>query len=78
MLSFLYHLTHQFELEHGYRPNLLYLNPEHYEYLRLDLAAIEGMDELVHFLGMELILTPEVTHPQVVWSSTGGQNAVAI
>lgn len=30
MLSFIYQLARTFELEHGYPPNLLYLNPLHY------------------------------------------------
>jgi hypothetical protein len=77
MISFLYRLTSRFEREHGYRPNLIYLNPEHFAALRGDLAEIRGLGELVRFLGMEMIVDPEVRHPRLAWSAGAWPMAVA-
>jgi len=65
MLSYLVRLATTFEQEQGCRPNVLYLNQLHYQQLRHDLASIRGLGDLVHFLGMEIIIAAEVTHPHV-------------
>ena len=67
MLSFLFHLAHDFELSHGYQPNLLYIKQSHFEVLRQDLAEIRDLDKLSQFLGMEIVFSEEATHPHVVW-----------
>jgi len=67
MLSFLYNLAHDFELSHGYRANLLYINPRHYAALRAELEEIDNLDKLTQFLGMDLVFSDEATHPHVVW-----------
>ncbi len=77
MISFLYQLASKFEREHGYRPNLVYLNPDHFAALRGDLATIRGLGELVRFLGMEMIVDPEVRHPRLAWSAGASTIAVA-
>ena len=69
MISFLYQLATQFERANGYRPNLVYLHPSHFEVLRRDLAAIRGLGELVRFLGMEIVIDGEICHPHVGWSA---------
>lgn len=68
MISFLYQMANHFEQEHGFRPNILYLNPEHYQQLRLDLIRIRDLEELVQFLGMEVVLDREMGHPHVAYS----------
>lgn len=68
MLSFLYRIATSFENEHGHRANLIYLNPSHMQQLRQDLANIGGMDELIRFLGMELVIDTQVSHPHVAYS----------
>ena len=68
MISFLYKMANNFESEHGFRPNLLYLNPLHYSQLRKDLANIHGLDELVQFLGMEIVLDRDSGQPHVAYS----------
>ena len=67
MLSFLFHLAHDFQLSHGYQANLLYINPRHLIALRQQLAEIENLDKLSQFLGMEIVISDEATHPHVVW-----------
>ena len=78
MLSFLYRLTMRYEREHGYRPNLIYLNSRHYQQLQNELAAINGLGELVRFLGMEIVLTEDVCHPNVAWTAVDWDEAVAV
>ena len=67
MLSFLFHLAHDFELSHGYQPNLLYINQAHFDVLRQQLAEIQDLDKLSQFLGMDIVFSEEATHPHVVW-----------
>ena len=78
MISFLYRIVSQFEREHGYRPNLIYLHPVHFSALSNDLASIHGLGELVRFLGMEIIVDSEIVHPHVMWSGIDWSSAVAV
>lgn len=78
MLSFLYRLATEFEREHGCRPNLLYISPHHFQSLRRDLACIRGLGELVQFLGMEIVIEPEISHPHLCFSDGEWRKAVAI
>lgn len=65
MLSYIYRLVRDFEKDHGSRPNLVYLNSQHFTILKGQLAKYVGMDRLVTLLGMEIILSDEATHPHV-------------
>ena len=67
MLSFLYHLAHDFELSHGYHANLLYINQAHFDALREQLSEIEDLAKLTQFLGMDIVISDEATHPHCVW-----------
>ncbi len=67
MLSFIYHLAHDYEQSHGYPANLLYISSAHFETLREQLAEIQELDKLTHFLGMDIVISEEATHPHVVW-----------
>lgn len=78
MLSYLYRLAVRFESEHGYRANLLYLNPQHFNQLQRDLAAISGLGELVRFLGMEIVIEAGVSHPRVAYSLVDWQQAASV
>lgn len=78
MLSYLYQITRHFEAQHGYPPNLLYLSPEQFEQLRLDLAGIPHLAGLTLFLGMELVLSTECRHPHVAWSAIAWRRAIAV
>ena len=66
MISFIYQIATHFEQNHGTRPNLLYISPDHYTHLREELAAIESREAVVRLLGMEIIISTEAIHPQVV------------
>jgi len=78
MISFLCRLANKFETEHGFRPNILYLNPKHYSQLRADLANIKNLDELVTFLGMEVVLAGEMSHPHVAYSVVEWEKSQAV
>jgi len=78
MLSYLYRMVNGFECDHGYRPNVLYLNRHHFTQLRTDLANIHGLGELVHFLGMEIVIDSEVTHPRVSYTMVDWDQAIAV
>jgi len=69
MLSHLYRIAREFEYRHGVEPNLLYLNYQHLEQLKLALPGLHSSDELLGKLKMELILQRDIVHPGVAWSS---------
>ncbi len=52
MLSFIYRLVRDFEVEHDIHPNLLYLSQVHMHVLREQLNTTEQLDEIVQLLGM--------------------------
>lgn len=78
MLSFIYRLVHDYEQEHGFRPNVLYLNRGHFEHMRQELAEIRDLGTMSHLLGMEIVLDPELTQPHVNWTSIDWRRAVAV
>lgn len=78
MLSYLYQITRDFERRHGYPPNLLYLNQRHFEQLQSELTNIPNLAGLTLFLGMELVLSTDYTHPEVVWSAVEWRRAIAV
>jgi hypothetical protein len=69
MLSFIYRLVRDYESSHGYRPNLLVINPRHYQNLRQSVPVLSAPVELTRFLGMRVLLDGECTHPHVSWSA---------
>jgi hypothetical protein len=77
MLSYLYRLATGFQHSHGYRPNLVYLNRLHYRMLQENLAGMTGEDEIARFLGMDVIISPDIRHPDVAWMSHGRRKSVA-
>lgn len=67
MLSFLYRLVEHYHREHALHPNLLYLNPWHYQKLLECLPEMKGQEEVSRFLMMQIIINPEAAHPYVAW-----------
>jgi hypothetical protein len=78
MLSFIYQLAHEYEAEHGFRPNVLYLNRQHFSELQNQLAEIRNLDRMNQLLGMEIVLDSDLTHPHVSWSVINWHSAVAV
>jgi hypothetical protein len=67
MLSFVVRLVWEFEREHGYAPNLLYLNENHLEHLREGFDARYAVQDIMDMLGMEILVENEILHPHVEW-----------
>lgn len=66
MLSFIYRLICSFRTEHGFLPNLIYLTDTHYCALRENLSTL-GHEQIERFLGAQIVLTSETSHPHVAW-----------
>lgn len=78
MLSFLFKLANNFEREHGYRANVLYLNQGHFQCLKESLAEIKGLDALNKFMGMEIVLMTDAGQPNLAWSPIEWKTAVEV
>lgn len=76
MLSFIYRVSQQFESEHGYSPNTLYMNYAHLECLKQQLKNPTDFNSVTDLLGMELIITQESVHPSVAWLAEPWKNAI--
>lgn len=67
MLSFLYRLVRAYHREHGYSPNVVMMNREHFRLLTQSLPELADYATLVRFLRMEVILSEDCVHPHVAW-----------
>jgi len=67
MLSFLYRLMRNFREEHGYQPNVVIMNTQHFRLLQENLANLADYSDIRRLLGMEVILSTECVHPHVGW-----------
>ena len=76
MLSFIYSVSQQFEREHGYSPNTLYMNYAHLECLKQQLQNPTDFDSVASLLGMELVIKQETIHPTVAWLSEPWKKAI--
>jgi hypothetical protein len=68
MLSYLYRLVTDFRRNHGFLPNRVQMNPEHYQQLLRNLAGMENEQAIARFLMMDILISTESTHPHVSWS----------
>ncbi len=67
MLSFLYRLVRAFRQEHGYSPNVVVMNVQHYQRLLENLPEMTDYGSVSRFLTMEVILSEDCMHPHVGW-----------
>jgi hypothetical protein len=67
MLSFLFRLIKTYHREHGFLPNVLYINDFHYQKLRDSLPDLAQHEAITAFLKMEIVISPEAVHPSVAW-----------
>lgn len=65
MLSYILGMAYRFEREHGFSPNLLYLNQEHMQSLCAELG-VSAASNLSERLGLAVTIYPDIAHPQVV------------
>lgn len=76
MISYLLRIIDEFKREHGYQPNLLYLNEFHLNHLKAGFADDTTMAVLCELFQMELIVDREVIHPHVAWTHTAEKLAI--
>jgi hypothetical protein len=69
MLSFLYRLIRGFQWEHGFPPNVVYLNPLHYRALRENLSALTH-EQAENFLQLQIVLVADALHPRMAWQDS--------
>ena len=67
MLSFLFRLIRAFSREHGYSPNFVVMNAQHYQRLRAEIPEMRDHASVSRFLRLEIILSEESVHPHVRW-----------
>ncbi|MHB1567015.1 MAG: hypothetical protein ACYCXG_09925 [Acidiferrobacter sp.] len=65
MLSFVITLVNRYEERFGIRPNVVYMNEAHYEYLREELPGMRAHDEVVALLGIDISLSDRTFSPHV-------------
>ena len=65
MLSFIYRLMRDFEVEHGMKPNVLYMNKEHFQWLRHEFVNPEDVRSIIERLDMYLVIDHSVVHPHL-------------
>ena len=66
MLSYIYRIASEFQKEHGYPPNTLFLNRQHLARLKLEFAGVE-VEKILELLEMEIQVEQESGHPHVGW-----------
>ena len=68
MLGFIVRLISSFEKEHGFRPNLLYINRAHSQHLKDAFDERFSFSQISEMLQMEILVESEATHPHVAWT----------
>ena len=76
MLSYILGIAFRFEREHGFLPNLLYLNQEHMRRLCAELG-VSAVMKLSERLGLVVMVYPDLAHPQVVYLHQSCEAAVS-
>ena len=65
MLSHIVNLVSDYETDHGYRPNLIYMNEMHYSYLREEIPYASDHYDVVSVVGVDIALSDETVNPHV-------------
>lgn len=76
MLSVIVSLMEQYQRCHGNRPNLLYMNETHYEYLREEMPGAKDHREVVALLGIDIALTDDAARPHVATAAFGQEHVL--
>ena len=75
MLSFIYKLLRDYQLNHHARPNVLYISHAHLAVLHTELEIHLNPDKIHQYLGMEIILRSRLSHPRVCWVESAARKA---
>ncbi|MHB1951210.1 MAG: hypothetical protein ACYCQK_07015 [Acidiferrobacteraceae bacterium] len=74
MLSVIVNLVNHYERAHGSRPNVLYMNETHYEYLREEMPGARSHRDIVTLLGIDIALTDDAIRPHVATAAFGEEH----
>ena len=74
MLSHIVNLMQDYQIIHGARPNLVYMNETHYGYLREEMPGVRDHHDVVSILGVDIALSDEVIQPQVATVRFASEN----
>jgi len=68
MLSYIMGLVQAFEYRHGFRPQMVCLNPRHLRQLLVEYPDIDH-EKFFSKFGVRILVLPEndLPHPRVVW-----------
>lgn len=77
MLSLIVCLVDDYRKNHGARPNLVYMNEAHYEYLREELPGVRAHEDVVAVLGLDIALSDHAVHPHVATARIGSDHILA-
>jgi len=75
MLAYIYRVVTGFEREHGRRPNLLYISPEHLHHLKASFDSQYSIMQIMAMLKMEVIIDSSSVHPHVCWTQIAENKA---
>ncbi len=76
MISYILRIIDEFKHEHGYQPNLLYLNEFHLNHLKDGFSDNMSLAVMCELFQLELIVDREVIHPHVAWTQTADKLAI--
>ncbi|MFQ5936155.1 MAG: hypothetical protein ACE5LB_07100 [Acidiferrobacterales bacterium] len=65
MLSHIVSLVHDYKQLNGARPNLVYMNEQHYTYLRQEMPGVRDHNDVVAILGIDIALSDLAVRPHV-------------
>jgi len=74
MLSHIVKLVSCYEVDHGARPNVVFMNETHYSYLREELPGVRDHNDVIAILGVDIALSDEVLNPQVATVRFASEN----
>jgi hypothetical protein len=77
MLSHIVSLVSTYEQSHGIRPNLVFMNENHYACLREELPGVRDHDDVTTILGVDIALSDEAIRPHVATVTFGGNHILA-
>lgn len=67
MLSYIFRLASDFHRNHGYWPNRLYLNTEHFQHWQSEVGDSDSFTELTQRLALDVVISTDALHPHVAW-----------
>ena len=77
MLSFIYRMMREFEVEHGVKPNVLHLSNEHFARLRNDFLDPDNIESIINRLEMEIVIEKNSLHPHLSWMESSYRKAAS-